>query len=884
MNQNFTGYVISHTHWDREWYLPFQDFRMRLVNLLDTLIPYLESHPEFVNFHLDGQTIVLEDYLEVRPEMNARLKALIQSHRISIGPWYVLPDLQCIGQESIVRNLNLGIRVGAKMGPVTQIGYLPDIFSHPAQLPQIFEQFGFSSAVIWRGISGTSETLKEEFLWEAPDGTRLFTVHLPDDRGYLNAFPLDSSLPEASKQFDKWFEERIPYAATPFILFMNGCDHQNPNYMLPECIAYFNQYHDSLHLKHTTLTEFIAAVQNMHPNLSVIKGELNYVNQTPGRHLNGSLKNTLSARITQKILNYETETGLIRYLEPLSVLCNIYCNTSFSHFIDTAWKYLLQNHPHDSICGCSCDEVHLDMDRRFAWSQEIIDTCCSEAMRLLSYRFSEYKESSDTDDVSEIPVHFWNPLTFDRNDVVCDFTLRLPIDTFFRDIVITDCHGNTLQSQILGIKKDGIVLHPFHKDPSWDNFQLVHLEVLLPYLPATGFATVFCSISDVPQTILPQTVTLLHKMENEFLSVRIHSNGTLSVTDKLSGQTLSDLHILTDEADKGDEYVFSPEHVQYVWNSLSSAPSIRMNYGRLCSTAEIIWNTPNAELCTHVTLTRNSKIIRFHTKITNKKGNHRLRVLFPVNYDTNSSFADSAFAITSHPFEQSQPKADAWIESENGCFSQKRFVYLCNSSSLFAFMGKGLPEYEFIKTDAGNAIAVPLLRAVDRIGKENSLGTYAPPGPKSVYTPDANLICTYSVSYAICTFSDASDNVDELLTASEQFHGEPIAYQADSNEYVAAEYQLQSAANKLTNSFLKVSDPGFVISCIKESNDHNGVLIRGYNITEQTLDVILNLNFPYRKIWHSNLCEEKLSILSEQTEVLSLCVLPHKIQTLYFEL
>ena len=324
MNQNFTGYVISHTHWDREWYLPFQDFRMRLVNLLDTLIPYLESHPEFVNFHLDGQTIVLEDYLEVRPEMNARLKALIQSHRISIGPWYVLPDLQCIGQESIVRNLNLGIRVGAKMGPVTQIGYLPDIFSHPAQLPQIFEQFGFSSAVIWRGISGTSETLKEEFLWEAPDGTRLFTVHLPDDRGYLNAFPLDSSLPEASKQFDKWFEERIPYAATPFILFMNGCDHQNPNYMLPECIAYFNQYHDSLHLKHTTLTEFIAAVQNMHPNLSVIKGELNYVNQTPGRHLNGSLKNTLSARITQKILNYETETGLIRYLEPLSVLCNIF--------------------------------------------------------------------------------------------------------------------------------------------------------------------------------------------------------------------------------------------------------------------------------------------------------------------------------------------------------------------------------------------------------------------------------------------------------------------------------------------------------------------------------------------------------------------------------
>jgi len=83
------GYVLSHTHWDREWYLSFQLFRMRLVDMLDTLIPYLEQHPEFPHFHLDGQTVCLEDYLEVRPDQAERLRHLIEAGRIAVGPWYV---------------------------------------------------------------------------------------------------------------------------------------------------------------------------------------------------------------------------------------------------------------------------------------------------------------------------------------------------------------------------------------------------------------------------------------------------------------------------------------------------------------------------------------------------------------------------------------------------------------------------------------------------------------------------------------------------------------------------------------------------------------------------------------------------------------------------
>ena len=294
------GYVLSHTHWDREWYLSFQLFRMRLVDMLDTLIPYLEQHPEFPHFHLDGQTVCLEDYLEVRPDQAERLRHLIEAGRIAVGPWYVLPDLQCIGQESILRNLSRGLALAQRFGVGTPVGYLPDIFSHPAQLPQIFAGYGFRAAVIWRGSSDDPEP-PYEVLWRAPDGTQLLTLRLPDDRGYLNAFPLADTPEAVSRQFEDWFRERLPRSPSGQLLFMNGCDHQTPNYALPEFIRYFNETHDDYELRQISLTQYLDELHITPGELTVLCGEQNRTNYSAGRHLNPTLKNTLSTHIPQKI-------------------------------------------------------------------------------------------------------------------------------------------------------------------------------------------------------------------------------------------------------------------------------------------------------------------------------------------------------------------------------------------------------------------------------------------------------------------------------------------------------------------------------------------------------------------------------------------------------
>ena len=141
-------HIVPHTHWDREWYLPYQTFRLKLVDLLDGLLPQLEADPSYAHFLLDGQMAVVDDYLAVRPEAEERLRALATTGRMAMGPWYALPDEFLVSGETLIRDLQLGLRTAARYGGAMAVGYLPDMFGHVAQMPQILRQFGFDDAVV----------------------------------------------------------------------------------------------------------------------------------------------------------------------------------------------------------------------------------------------------------------------------------------------------------------------------------------------------------------------------------------------------------------------------------------------------------------------------------------------------------------------------------------------------------------------------------------------------------------------------------------------------------------------------------------------------------------------------------------------------------------
>src|SRR5215467_2687293 len=165
---DFRFLVVPHTHWDREWYLPFEQFRLRLGAVVDGVLDTLENDPSFTSFTLDGQAIVLEDYVEVRPESETRLRALLDAGRLEVGPSYVLPDEILVGGESLVRNLLLGRRVCRHFGvEPSGAGYLPDSFGHPAQLPQILAGFGIRTFLFSRGLGDEIDDVGVLFRWRA---------------------------------------------------------------------------------------------------------------------------------------------------------------------------------------------------------------------------------------------------------------------------------------------------------------------------------------------------------------------------------------------------------------------------------------------------------------------------------------------------------------------------------------------------------------------------------------------------------------------------------------------------------------------------------------------------------------------------------------------
>lgn len=390
-----TIHLVSHTHWDREWYLPFQQFRLKLVYLIDRVMELMKSDPEFKYFMLDGQTIVLDDYLEIRPEREAELRQLVQDGRLLIGPWFILPDEFLVSPEATIRNLLLGDRIARRFGQKMNVGYIPDPFGHIGQMPQILRGFGMEAAVLQRGL----DDHPNELWWEAPDGTRIFLEYLRD--GYGNGALLPAADPGAfTRAVQRTAGSLMPHTPTGHVVLMHGADHLEPPEETARAIRAANAMLDGDRLIHSTLPEFLAAVraeiESTGAELPLVRGELR---SSKRYHL---LPGVLSARMWIKQRNHACQTLLERWAEPFSTIADWedrlaggsrapgQVNGGFGPMLDRsgapstpgllsdtapvvrqAWRYLMECHPHDSICGCSVDQVHEEMRPRFDQVEQI---------------------------------------------------------------------------------------------------------------------------------------------------------------------------------------------------------------------------------------------------------------------------------------------------------------------------------------------------------------------------------------------------------------------------------------------------------------------------------------------------------------------------------
>ena len=447
-----TYHVISHTHWDREWYLTFQQFRLKLVHLIDRLLDILEKDPDFQYFMLDGQTIVLDDYLQIRPEMEEILRQHIQAGRIVIGPWHILPDMFLVSPEAHVRNLLQGARTTAKFGPRMPVGYVPDPFGHPAQTPQILKGFDLEAAALWRGVSD----YPPELWWKAPDGTKILLAFL------RNSYSNGANLPaHNAEQFSKAIgvvgKSLADLSAVNDQLIMMGTDHMEPSPFTSRAIAHATETLEDVHVIHSTLGNYVrtiaAQIEQLEESIPTITGELRSCDRS---HL---LPGVLSARMWIKQRNHKSQTLLEKWAEPFSTfaahlvedpskidpwsseaLASNYIHNA-APILRQAWKYVLENHPHDSICGCSIDQVHDEMEPRFDQADQISEEITQQSLQKLARAVNTQLENAFT------AVVLFNPFGFDHHDLV-EVELNVPEE--IEKFELFDAENNVIPHEFIG--------------------------------------------------------------------------------------------------------------------------------------------------------------------------------------------------------------------------------------------------------------------------------------------------------------------------------------------------------------------------------------------------------------------------------------------------
>ncbi len=444
-----TLHVISHTHWDREWYLTFQQFRFRLVQLMEELLRVLQDEPGYLHFMLDGQTIVLEDVLDVRPDLEPLLRQHVRAGRILIGPWYLLPDEFLVSPEALLRNLLRGGCICRDWGGGMALGYVPDPFGHISQLPQLLRGLGIDTALFSRGPGDAPV----EFRWAAADGSEVLVCYLRDHYGNVANLPADAAgVVQALAQAR---DSLAAHSASTHLLMMEGSDHVFPRADLPALLAAAAaQLPDRV--VHSSLPRYVAAVRaelgaDGLARLPLLRGEL----RDPRRvHL---LPNVLSTRMWIKQRNHACQTLLEQWAEPFELFGQgdketrrqgekeIEVTRSPSHlvslspFTQRAWRYLLENHPHDSICGCSVDQVHREMVTRF-------DQCEQIGLEVRAAALEALARQVDTAGESLPALVVLNPSSTVRSDVVLARVVP-PVDP--QEAVLLDPAGQSLPYRVV---------------------------------------------------------------------------------------------------------------------------------------------------------------------------------------------------------------------------------------------------------------------------------------------------------------------------------------------------------------------------------------------------------------------------------------------------
>ncbi|WP_019615554.1 glycoside hydrolase family 38 C-terminal domain-containing protein [Psychromonas ossibalaenae] len=831
-------HVIPHTHWDREWYFTQQDSDVLAAYNFTKVIETLEKQADYSCYHLDGQSAIVEDYLKILPHMRERMAKLVRDKRLFIGPWYTQTDTFNVAGESIIRNLKYGMHIAEEMGHCMMVGYLPDTFGHNAQMPTLFQGFGIDNIVFWRGIDYDSQVERSNFFWQSPGGDRITAYNLV--YGYGAAKNITASPSHLDNKIFPMVEKIKALSGLDEVLIPSGGDQVNIDPELPETLRKATQRSPQEDLYCiSSMENYVDYLHRSSDGFETYQGEFKTPRYTRIHKTIGSVRYDI------KKLNFEIEQFLLKKLELLSAIAKAHDIEVHTELLDIAWKKIIECHAHDSIGGCNSDATNADIVHRLKQAEQI----CHGLYNLIIKNIA-----AQVCDEDELMI-FNNRLT--------PFNGIVDAVVFSQHEAVEILHqGTVLPSELVKREKlDGGKVIESTKDgekevdvPAYYRFTL---KVRVTELPAVGYCTYQVIKADTKQE-QPKSISAV--IDNDFLSLRLE-NGCLAVTEKCTGRVIDKLIHFENQADDGDSYDFSPLAGDAALYS-DAFELLETQKGELCQQMKLRCTMSVPADLEERRLGQSSRCLSFIVTLTltveqqnllvdistcNQVKDHRVRVVINSDICTDKSISTQPFALMEHAVA---PNIEGWQTDYRECpidiETTEGIVALAQSGRALILNGRGLKEFQILKSADTDQIAFTLFKSTGVLGKDDLLWR---PGRASginntvVHTPDAQLQQSMNFSFSLALTTQASHQV--IREIETEYLNQPFCYQKqslNSFENRLERFQVSFDKKTMAKSFSLFSlSQALQLSSISHSFYHKDVLLlRLYNPTNKAIQLDLN--------------------------------------------
>jgi alpha-mannosidase len=857
-------HLIPHTHWDREWYGTRAAFLSRLLPMLDGARATLRATPG-LPFLLDGQTVVIEDYLAVRPQAHQEIAALVAAGQLQTGPSRVLVDELIPSAESLIRNLLQGARDLRALDGESRTLYSPDAFGHPSALPMLAHQFGLSGIVLWRGRAGQ----RDFFHWRAPDGSTLPVYHLPS-AGYEVGEALPSDPARLAAAWPPLRDDLVRRAASRHVAVFIGADHHPLRTDLPALLSAIEDLESTAEVRFSSLDEFMAAAAAELNGAEVVSGELR-----GGETHTWSLQGVHGTRLPLKRLNALIELLLERHAEPLAALaCRAHCGDQ-RPLLDMAWRLVVETQFHDTICGTVHDDAAEEATQRLRDAGVLGRAVRARAME----RLGAVPDVPVAEDPDVGTLLLWNPRATQAGGVVV-----VSVTRFREDVLVGPPDGRRARriaaasapALLLG---DGTVLHTqvlrtehgiervdsAHRYPDADRVDVARLAVLVPPMPGLGFGSAGIAAArpglhrGVRRDRSGDGVSAdRHALSNHHLRVVLRGDGTLDLEAR-NGVTLRRILALDYQPDLGDCYSAS---LRRQARTLPAPASWRVvATGPLLAGVEGDAATADLRYRLRLELRHGEAFLRVRIDLDNRATDQRVRLQVPVGA-APYTLAGAAFG-----HERRAPGRQSYSKREHGVPTApaQRFVAAASADGGAALLTPGHMEYE-LREDGVRLFT--LLRSTGQLSRDDlpeRPGHAAWPTP----VPGAQCPgpCTIHLALLPCASRDADDPAVLVAAWEQAFLGVHAMW-----------YRGRTASAPSLSA--ELVGHGLAVSAIKPAEQEQGMVLRAVNLLDREVSGAWRVDPVPTEAWLLRADETRIESLAIEGRAIPFRVGPRGLATI----